>query len=90
VTDFEKLNRIGEGTYGIVCEWFYIINFSFCYCILLLQLCQPSQYYVDFVVCYGWSKMQDQMSWVEDVRTTSKKRYTALLPDTYVMNHSIP
>ena len=27
VSEFEKLNRIGEGTYGIVCKYFrFIIN----------------------------------------------------------------
>ena len=28
VSDFEKLNRIGEGTYGIVCEYASMFIFS--------------------------------------------------------------
>ena len=27
VSEFEKLNRIGEGTYGIVCKWIMSVSF---------------------------------------------------------------
>lgn len=30
VTEFEKLNRVGEGTYGIVCKYDFSLNKKYC------------------------------------------------------------